>query len=64
MRGEKRNNHGLTIKEIVRIHRIIDEVCQRHSITRGEINNQDEEAKLLIMEEIHWEMIQDILHYS
>jgi len=51
-------------KEIPRVEEIIDRICWKYGITRTELGSQDEETMILIIEEIHWEMIQDILHHS
>jgi len=61
---EERNSHGLTMKEKIRVHLIMDRICQRYGITKEELDDQDGETKILIIEEIHWEMIQDILQHS
>ena len=51
-------------KETSRVNEIIDKTCLKYGITRSELESQDKETIILIVEEIHWEMIQDILHHS
>ena len=63
VRGEQERLR-LTMEEKRRIDLIIERTCQRYGINQGDLRNQDPETMILILEEIHWEMIQDIIHYS
>jgi len=62
--SERHGKTNSTRSEILRVNEIIDKTCQKYGITRKELGTQDKETIILIIEEIHWEMIQDIIHYS
>lgn len=48
----------LSEEELRQVLIIIEEVCQRHGTTRADLPTRDAETNLLILEEVHWRVIQ------